>query len=75
MAMNVLNGSTIAVTMKCGKPMVAVSNGAWQGDNPIQFALPLLILQICLVLIVTRGLALILRPLRQPRVIAEIMVS
>ena len=55
--------------------MVAVSNGAWQGDNPIQFALPLLILQICLVLIVTRGLALILRPLRQPRVIAEIMVS
>ena len=73
MAMNVLNGTTITV-IKCAKPMVAVSNGAWQGDNPIQFALPLLILQICLVLIVTRGLAFILRPLRQPRVIAEIMV-
>lgn len=51
------------------------SNGAFQGDNPLDFALPLIILQICLVLVVTRGLAYLLRPLRQPRVIAEIIVS
>jgi Kef-type K+ transport system membrane component KefB len=31
-------------------------------------------LQICLVVVVTRGLAFLLRPLRQPRVIAEIIV-
>ncbi|NP_001159300.1 Cation/H(+) antiporter 19-like [Zea mays] len=49
------------------------SNGAFQGDNPLDFALPLIILQICLVLVVTRGLAYLLRPLRQPRVIAEII--
>ncbi|XP_020524140.1 cation/H(+) antiporter 19 isoform X2 [Amborella trichopoda] len=57
----------------CPSPMKAVSNGAWQGDNPLDFALPLLMIQICLVLIVTRSLALLLRPLRQPRVIAEMI--
>ncbi|KAJ6426512.1 hypothetical protein OIU84_022166 [Salix udensis] len=43
------------------------SNGVFQGDNPLDFALPLAILQICLVIVVTRGLAFLLRPLRQPR--------
>ena len=56
-------------------PMKATSEGAWQGDNPLHFALPLITLQICLVLVLTRGLAVALRPLRQPRVIAEIIVS
>ncbi|GMQ05594.1 hypothetical protein CsSME_00050563 [Camellia sinensis var. sinensis] len=57
----------------CPFPMKATSNGVFQGDNPLDFALPLAILQICLVVVVTRGLALLLRPLRQPRVIAEII--
>ncbi|VAI26907.1 unnamed protein product [Triticum turgidum subsp. durum] len=49
------------------------SHGAFQGENPLDYALPLIILQICLVIVVTRGLAYLLRPLRQPRVIAEII--
>ncbi|XP_078160917.1 cation/H(+) antiporter 19-like [Carex rostrata] len=49
------------------------SEGAWQGDNPLHFALPLLILQIILVVVVTRSLAFVLKPLRQPRVVAEII--
>ncbi|KAF3336181.1 cation/H(+) antiporter 19-like protein [Carex littledalei] len=53
--------------------MKATSNGAWQGDDPLHFALPLLILQICIIIILTRFLAFLLRPLRQPRVIAEII--
>lgn len=57
----------------CPHPMKATSNGIFQGDNPLDFALPLAILQICVVLIVTRGLSVLLRPLRQPRVIAEIV--
>ncbi|XP_034710239.1 cation/H(+) antiporter 18-like [Vitis riparia] len=57
----------------CPSPMKSVSNGLFQGDNPLHFALPLAILQICLVLVVTRGLAYLFRPLRQPRVIAEIV--
>jgi hypothetical protein len=59
----------------CPAPMAATSHGAFQGDNPLHFSLPLAILQICLVVVVTRGLAYVLRPLRQPRVIAEIIVS
>ncbi|KAJ4752158.1 Cation/H(+) antiporter 19 [Rhynchospora pubera] len=53
--------------------MKTTSEGVWQGDNPLHFALPLLILQICLVVVVTRSLAFVLKPLRQPRVIAEII--
>ncbi|XP_057512658.1 cation/H(+) antiporter 18-like [Actinidia eriantha] len=60
-------------TVKCPSPMKATSNGVFQGDNPLDYALPLAILQICLVVILTRVLAVLLRPLRQPRVIAEIV--
>lgn len=57
------------------KPMKATSDGVFQGENPLHSALPLAILQICVVVVLTRVLAFILRPLRQPRVIAEIIVS
>lgn len=50
------------------------SDGAWQGDNPLNYAFPLLIIQTTLVLFVTRFLAFLLKPLRQPKVIAEILV-
>ncbi|KAI0494219.1 hypothetical protein KFK09_024350 [Dendrobium nobile] len=53
--------------------MKATSNGYFQGDSPLDFALPLAILQICLVVVLTRTLAFLLRPLHQPRVIAEII--
>ncbi|KAM0928144.1 hypothetical protein ACQ4PT_002300 [Festuca glaucescens] len=62
-----------AAAMPYYVPMKATSEGVWQGDNPLHFSLPLVILQICLVVAVTRGLAFALRPLRQPRVIAEII--
>ncbi|PSS11349.1 Cation/H(+) antiporter like [Actinidia chinensis var. chinensis] len=61
-------------TVKCPSPMKATSNGVFQGDDPLDYALPLAILQICMVVVLTRGLAFLLRPLRQPRVIAEIIV-
>ncbi|GMY14583.1 cation/H(+) antiporter 20-like [Fagus crenata] len=50
------------------------SEGAWQGDNPLNYAFPLLILQTTLVLSLTHFLAFLLKPLRQPKVIAEIIV-
>ncbi|KAJ0035823.1 hypothetical protein Pint_24137 [Pistacia integerrima] len=64
------NNSTTAA---CPAPMKATSNGSFQGENPLDFALPLVILQICLVVTFTRSLAFLLKPLRQPRVIAEII--
>ncbi|GAU16766.1 hypothetical protein TSUD_200090 [Trifolium subterraneum] len=54
-------------------PMKAVSNGAFQHENPLDFALPLLIVQICVVVTFTRVIAFLCKPLRQPRVIAEII--
>ncbi|KAK6119883.1 hypothetical protein DH2020_046375 [Rehmannia glutinosa] len=60
-------------TVKCPPPMKATSIGVFQGDNPLHYAVPLLIIQICLVVVLTRVLAYLLRPLRQPRVIAEII--
>ncbi|XVE57988.1 hypothetical protein DITRI_Ditri04bG0133800 [Diplodiscus trichospermus] len=65
--------SNATIGQKCPSPMKATSNGLFLGDNPLDFALPLAILQICLVVGLTRGLAFLLRPLRQPRVIAEII--
>ncbi|CAH8313783.1 unnamed protein product [Eruca vesicaria subsp. sativa] len=49
------------------------SNGAWQGDNPLNFAFPLLIVQTALIVAVSRSLAVLFKPLRQPKVIAEIV--
>ncbi|KAI4335132.1 hypothetical protein L6164_013806 [Bauhinia variegata] len=63
-----------ATNSTCPAAMKVTSNGAFQHENPLDFALPLLILQICLVVAFTRFLAFLCRPLRQPRVIAEIIV-
>ena len=66
MAANSSSSSPAAVKM--------ASDGVWQGENPLDFALPLLAVQIAVVLAATHGLALALRPLRQPKVVAEILV-
>ncbi|KAG7584669.1 Cation/H+ exchanger [Arabidopsis thaliana x Arabidopsis arenosa] len=69
-----VNGTIPA--MKCPKNvamMKATSNGVFDGESPLDFAFPLVILQICLVVAVTRSLAFLLRPMRQPRVVAEII--
>ncbi|BBN08303.1 K+:H+ antiporter [Marchantia polymorpha subsp. ruderalis] len=67
------NGSSYVLASTCIHPMKAVSNGVWQKDNPIHFSFPLLVIQIILVICVTRSLAFVLKPLRQPRVIGEII--
>ncbi|KFK36591.1 hypothetical protein AALP_AA4G143600 [Arabis alpina] len=69
---SLVNGTTPA--MKCPATVMKVtSNGVFNGESPLDFAFPLLILQVCLVVAVTRSLAFLLRPMRQPRVVAEII--
>ncbi|KAI5054970.1 hypothetical protein GOP47_0030115 [Adiantum capillus-veneris] len=58
---------------RCYPPMPAVSNGILQGDLPVNFALPLLTLQIAIVLLVTRTTAALFKPIKQPQVLAEIV--
>lgn len=57
----------------CYSPTMITTNGVWQGDSPLQYSLPLFILQLTLVVVTTRILVFILKPLRQPRVISEII--
>ncbi|XP_020582972.1 LOW QUALITY PROTEIN: cation/H(+) antiporter 20-like [Phalaenopsis equestris] len=49
------------------------SNGIWQHDDPLHFTFPLLIIQTTLILLLSRLLAFLLKPIRQPKVIAEII--
>lgn len=51
------------------------SDGVWQGEPTLHYAFPLLIIQTTLVVFLSRLLAFLLKPLRQPKVIAEILVS
>ncbi|KZV45323.1 Cation/hydrogen exchanger 15 [Dorcoceras hygrometricum] len=60
-------------TIVCYAPTMITTNGIWQGDNPLDYSLPLFILQLTLVVVVTRILVFILKPFRQPRVISEIL--
>ncbi|KAI4332055.1 hypothetical protein L6164_016994 [Bauhinia variegata] len=57
----------------CYLPSMITMNGVWEGDNPLNYALPLFILQLTLVVVFTRIFVFILKPFRQPRVIAEIL--
>ncbi|PON68609.1 DNA-directed DNA polymerase [Parasponia andersonii] len=63
----------MANTTRSSEVIKTSSSGAWQGDNPLNYAFPLLILQTILVLFISRFLAFLLKPLRQPKVIAEIL--
>ncbi|XP_039059441.1 cation/H(+) antiporter 20-like [Hibiscus syriacus] len=49
------------------------SDGVWQSENPLNYSFPLLIVQTTLVLFTSRLLALLLKPLHQPKVVAEIL--
>ncbi|ERM99916.1 hypothetical protein AMTRI_Chr10g225100 [Amborella trichopoda] len=57
----------------CYSPTWITTNGIWQGDNPLHYSFPLFTIQLTLVVVATRVLTFLLRPLRQPRVIAEII--
>ncbi|XP_062181146.1 cation/H(+) antiporter 15-like [Phragmites australis] len=62
-------------TVVCYSPMMITTNGIWQGVNPLEFSLPLFILQMAVIVVTTRLLVLLLKPFRQPRVIAEILAG
>ncbi|KAI3893399.1 hypothetical protein MKW92_051894 [Papaver armeniacum] len=66
------NGTTTEAFVICYSPSLITSNGFFQGDNPLDFALPLFILQLAIIVLMIRVFVFLLKPFRQPRVIAEI---
>ncbi|KAK4780424.1 hypothetical protein SAY87_016530 [Trapa incisa] len=59
--------------MVCYSPTMVTANGVWEGNNPLDFTLPLFIMQLTMIVVMTRLIVYILKPFRQPRVIAEIL--
>ncbi|KAK7358818.1 hypothetical protein VNO77_00758 [Canavalia gladiata] len=57
----------------CYSAAMITTDGMWQNDNPLNYSLPLFILQVMLVVITTHLFVFLLKPIRQPRVIAEIL--
>lgn len=62
-------------TVICYNLTISVSNGIWQTESPVLNSLPLFVSQLTIILFVTRLLILVLKPLHQPRLVAEILVS
>ncbi|KAI3935135.1 hypothetical protein MKX01_031402 [Papaver californicum] len=67
------NGTTVDGEVVCYETSKVTSSGIWQGDNPLDYALPLFIMQLVLVVFFTRLIVFLLKPFRQPRVIADIL--
>ncbi|XP_077245774.1 cation/H(+) antiporter 15-like [Tasmannia lanceolata] len=57
----------------CAAATQISSSGIWLHDNPLNFAFPLLMMQITIVFISTRTVRFLLQPLRQPRIVADIL--
>ena len=51
------------------------SKGFWFGNNPLEFSMPLLLLQLSLMSIVTQCIYLVLKPLGQTAIVSQILVS
>ncbi|PON85848.1 DNA-directed DNA polymerase [Trema orientale] len=47
--------------------------GIFYGDNPLSYSFPLMLLEISFVVIATRLVRFVLKPFRQPRIVAEIL--
>lgn len=62
-------------TQICYTKNLTRSNGLWRAENPLATSLPLFVLQLSLIILIIRIVMLILKPLRQPRIVAEILVS
>ncbi|XP_028797973.1 cation/H(+) antiporter 15-like [Neltuma alba] len=67
------DSNSTADDIVCYAPTLVTTNGIWQGDNPLDYSLPLFILQLTLVVLATRIFVFILKPFRQPRVVSEIL--
>lgn len=69
------NGTHPGEFMRCYSLNVVVDNGVWQELNPLAQSLPLFLLQLIIITAFTRLVILLLKPLRQPLIVAEILVN
>ena len=58
----------------CQKTQHSHPFGVFYGENPLSYSFPLVLLEISFVLLATRLVRFILKPLRQPKIVSEIIV-
>jgi hypothetical protein len=66
---------TSQVPMICRKIQKAHSFGIFYGANPLDYTFTLVLLEIIFVLLTSRVIRFLLKPLKQPRIVSDIIVS
>ncbi|PKA51169.1 Cation/H(+) antiporter 15 [Apostasia shenzhenica] len=66
-------GNASSTPLVCYASTMVSVNGIFQDDNLLDYTFPLFIFQVMIILLTNRITAAILRPLRQPRYISEIL--
>ncbi|PKA63169.1 Cation/H(+) antiporter 15 [Apostasia shenzhenica] len=59
----------------CYDNNLVTSRGVFLGDDPLSFSLPLLLLELPLIFLTSHAIHLLLTPLRQPRVVTQILTG
>ncbi|KAL5974755.1 hypothetical protein ACLOJK_031426 [Asimina triloba] len=70
-----LNRNRTYTSVVCYPAVQVVSNGFWVGDNPFLYTLPTILLQGSLVVILSRLIQVLLKPLKQPYIVSNILAG
>lgn len=76
-----LNGSAVidyhgrAIEIVCRRNRGSHAFSIFQGASPLDFSFTILLLEMSLVLILSQIMRFILKPLKQPRVVCDVLVS
>ncbi|XP_010931514.1 cation/H(+) antiporter 15-like [Elaeis guineensis] len=65
--------NSMLVPVVCYAPIMSTKTGVWLEDSFLTFPFPLFLFQCLLIIATTRAIDFLLRPLRQPRYISEIV--
>ena len=49
--------------------------GIFYGESPLEYSFTLVLLEVTLIVLITRILAFLLKPLKQPRIVSDILVT
>lgn len=64
-----------AAGMVCYSPKMILTKGVWEHENPLDYSVPLFIVQLLVVICLSRVIHLIFKPFRQPKALSQILVS
>ncbi|KAB5512962.1 hypothetical protein DKX38_029990 [Salix brachista] len=63
----------VGIHVVCQNVGMINSRGLWFHDDPLEYTLPLLLLQLSLISIITRSIDIFLKPLGQPSIVSHIL--